>query len=83
MTHKRITYGSYKNMTPEEQRAHRLKLAARWRANNRKKISEKNHYFWEKRKELKPAICVCKVCGQEFNAPRRVGYTRCDKCKAA
>lgn len=83
MTNKRIAYGSFKNMTPEQQREHRLMLGARYRAKNRDKLREQNRQMWAQRKASKPVCLICKVCGKEFNAPRRIGYTRCDECRAA
>lgn len=83
MTYKRIAYGSYKQMTPEQQREHRRMLNARYRANNRDRLREQNRIQWERCKQCKPFSLICKKCGQSFDAPRRIGYTRCEKCRAA
>ena len=81
MTYKRIAWGSFKNMTPDEQRAHLSMLCVRYRKNNPKKVQERNRYFYKLYKETKPFKCVCKLCGREFNAPS-VNYRRCDECRA-
>ncbi len=82
MKYKRIKRGSFKNMTPDEQRAHRLMLQRRWRANNRDKLRAHNHYYWELYKKTKPTLCVCQKCGKEFYAPRKNYCKRCDDCRA-
>lgn len=81
MTYKRLARGSFKQMTPEQQRAHILMLGARYRKNNRKKLQERNRYYHKLYMETKPYLCVCKVCGKEFNAPSP-NYRRCEECRA-
>lgn len=81
MTYKRLARGSFKQMTPEQQRAHILMLGARYRKRHRKELQEQNRYYRELYKETKPAQCICTKCGKEFNAPRPC-YKHCDECRA-
>ena len=67
----RLPYGTFKNLTPEEQHARKKMLAARYRHNNREKVNAKNKKFFDKWKIEKPFICTCTKCGNEFNAMRR------------
>lgn len=81
MKQKRLTYGSFKNMTPDEQRAHMLMMRARYRAKNRNKIRAEQRYYKKLYMETKPYLCVCTKCGQEFNA-HRSDCKRCEQCRS-
>lgn len=81
MTYKRMARGSFKQMTPEQQRAHLSMLAARYREKNREKLRERNRIYWATYKQnATRCACVCKICGKEFKAVRIL--KRCAECRA-
>lgn len=75
----RLPYGTFKTLTPEQQREHMRMLQKRTRDKNRKKINERNKEYFERWKIEKPFICTCKWCGKQFNAPRNNRYV-CPDC---
>ena len=77
---KRLEYGAYKKMTPEQQAAHRRAWQKQWRDNNKALVSERNHYWFERYKRTKPFIATCIFCGKRFNATRKY-YKTCPECR--
>ena len=77
----RLPYGTFKNLTPEEQLAHKRMLRKRDREKNREKRNAYNKTFFDRWKTEKPFICICKYCGAKFNAPRANRYV-CPDCHA-
>ena len=51
----------------------------RWCKNHPEFIKKQNKYYFDKYKTEKPHKCICKRCGQEFDAPRPY-YKLCMKC---
>lgn len=82
MTYKRLARGDFQKMTPEQQRAHKFMLRARYRENHREELQEQNRYYSALYAKTKPFLCVCKKCGKEFNARRSDARTICDECRA-
>lgn len=77
----RLPYGTFRTLTPEQQRDHLRMLAKRARDKNRDKINAYNKTFFDKWKIEKPFVCTCKHCGAKFNAPRNNRYM-CPQCHA-
>jgi predicted transcriptional regulator len=77
---KRLKYGATKDMSPEEYKEYKRNLQRSWRKRNKEWVKEHNHDWWIYYKENKPRICICKYCGNEFNAPRNY-YKICPDCK--
>lgn len=77
----RLPYGTFKTLTPEEQKAHMKELRKRDREKNREKRNAYNKTFFDRWKIEKPFICTCKYCGSQFNAPRNNRYV-CPECHA-
>lgn len=75
----RLKYGATRNMSPEEFKEYKRSLQRRWKAKNPERIKEDNRKWWEWRKREKPKVCVCKYCGNEFNAARAT-YKICPEC---
>ena len=75
----RLPYGSFKLMTPEQQAEHRRELARNSRMRNKEKRNAYNRAYFARWKKTKPFECVCKVCGNKFNAARS-SRSICDKC---
>lgn len=76
----RLKRGTFKLLTPEQQREHTHVLAARYRANHRELLRKKYKDWHKKRMKTNPCVCVCRTCGQTFNAPRSC-YKLCDNCQ--
>lgn len=77
--YKRIPYGATKNMTDEEFRQYKRDIQKRWRHKHPEYVKKENLYWYKKYREEKPYKCICKRCGQEFDAPRPY-YKVCGKC---
>ena len=67
-------------MSPEEYKEYKRNLQRSWRKRNKKLVKERNHNWWIYYKETKPRVCICKYCGNEFNAPRNY-YKVCPDCR--
>lgn len=80
MKQKRLKYGATKDMSPEEYKEYKRNLQRSWRKRNKKLVKERNHNWWIYYKETKPRVCICKYCGNEFNAPRNY-YKVCPDCR--
>ena len=76
---KRLEYGAYKLMTPEQKAERRRALQKEWRAKNKDVVSRNNHYWYERYRERKPFIATCIYCGKQFNATRNY-YKTCPEC---
>ena len=75
----RLKHGAFKLLTPEQQLEHIHMLARRYRVNHRELLSKKYKAWHKNRMITKPCVCVCRICGQKFNAPRKC-YKRCENC---
>jgi hypothetical protein len=75
----RLPYGTFKTLTPEQQREHMRALSKNAREKNRDKINAYNKTFFDRWKIEKPFVCTCKYCGSKFNAPRNNRYM-CPHC---
>ncbi len=75
----RLPYGTFKNLTPEQQIQHRRESARKYRWAHRDKINAKNKAILDRWKITKPFIVQCKYCGEDFNAPRRDRHV-CPNC---
>ena len=78
--YKRLKPGEFIAMTPEQKQEHKRMLNRRYRVKNPDKIHKRNLYFYELYKTIKPCVCICKKCGNKFNAPRKY-YKLCDTCR--
>lgn len=78
---KRIPYGTFKDLSPEEQLAHKRELSRRFRTKHRDALNARNKKYFERWKIEKPFVVVCARCGQTFNAPRNNRYV-CPDCHA-
>lgn len=76
---KRLEYGAYKKMTPEQKAERRRVLQKEWRDNNKDKVSKQNRYWYERYRATKPFVATCMYCGKQFNATR-VYYKTCQEC---
>lgn len=76
---KRLPYGTFKTLTPEEQKEHKRKLASRWRKKNRQKFNSYNQKYYDLWKKTLPFECVCQTCGKTFNACRKNRFM-CPDC---
>ena len=77
---KRLPYGATKNMSPEEYKEYKRELQRRWRKEHPEYMKENNRHWYRFYQRVKPRVCVCKFCGQEFNAPRSY-YKICPECR--
>lgn len=75
----RLRPGEFKQMTPEQQAEHMKQLRKNWRHRHPEFVKAQNKKFAELYKRTKPHICICKICGCEFNATRKENV-RCPKC---
>lgn len=76
---KRIPYGTFKNLTPEQQREHLRQLAKRFRTRHREQLNARNARYMRLWIKTKPFIVQCRYCGNDFNAPRRDRHV-CPNC---
>lgn len=76
---KRLEYGAYKKMTPEQKAERKRALQKEWRDKNKELVSKRNHYWYERYRTTKPFIATCRCCGKQFNATRDY-YKTCQKC---
>lgn len=79
---KRLEYGAYKLMTPEQKLERKRMLQKRWRLLNKDKVSENNHKWFVHYKKTKPFMATCAFCGKNFNATRDY-YLTCPDCMKA
>lgn len=77
--YKRLKFGEFLSMSPEQQREHKRMLQRRWRKNNKDIVKARNHRYYLKYKKIKPYVVVCKYCGEEFHATRNY-YKICPDC---
>lgn len=75
----RLPYGTFKDLTPEQQKEHSRELSKRFRDNNRERINAKNKEYFDEWKETKPFLCTCKRCNSLFSAPRKTTRV-CPNC---
>lgn len=75
----RLLYGTFKNLTPEQQREHLRQLAKRFRTRHREQLNARNARYMRLWMKTKPFIVQCKYCGNDFNAPRRDRHV-CPNC---
>lgn len=75
----RLPYGTFRTLTPEQQREHTRKCRRAYHAANREKLNARNKAFIEKWKITKPFVVQCQWCGEDFNACRRC-IKVCPKC---
>ena len=78
--YKRLKPGEFIAMTPEQQKAHKRALNKRWRDAHPDIMHEQNLHWYRFYKKVKPHTCICKKCGQSFNAPRAY-FKLCDGCR--
>ena len=76
---KRLEYGAYKKMTPEQKAEHRRALEKDWRDKHKDIVSKRNRYWYERYRATKPFIATCMCCGKQFNATRDY-YKTCQEC---
>ena len=82
MKHKRLKHGEYIRMSDEEKKQWKHFLQKRWRKEHPEKMRESNKKWAQFYNETKPCKCVCKVCGNVFNA-RRNYLKKCPACVLA
>jgi len=68
-----------KPMTPEQRRARKHLLQKEWRKRNPEKVKAQNRKWGLYYQTVRPFKCICKVCGQEFGAPRNY-FVVCQDC---
>ena len=78
----RLKKGTFKTLTPEQQKAHIHELVKQWRQRNQEKVKKTNSYFAKKYRETKPWKSVCKFCGATFPSHRENSNKICPECMA-
>lgn len=76
----RIIKFMFKELTPEQKIIWKRYLGWRWKKEHPEFTKSQNKYYYKLYRKTKPHVCICKKCGQEFNAAKKC-YKICPRCQ--
>lgn len=78
---KRAEYGSLKDLSEQEYKEYKAKIAKQWRSDNPDKVKEYNKDWYAWNKKHPKHECFCKICENMFLSYRKSAKI-CKRCLA-
>lgn len=78
----RMPKGINKTFTKKQKEIWKRYLNWRWKKNHPDFIKIENLHWYKYYRKVKPFVCICKKCGEKFNAPKKY-YKTCPECLTA